>query len=77
MASFLSPRRAKSRLRYKRGSGFSLLASPYGPRTGGGNTGLPLKKVSPYLCSSLALNAWILIGALVGLCPGFAGHLDH
>ena len=37
-----------------------ILASPYGPRTGGGNTGFPLKKVSPYFCFSLALNAWIL-----------------
>ena len=26
----------------------------------GGNTGFPLKKVSPYFCFSLALNAWIL-----------------
>ena len=61
MASFLSPLRANSRCRYTRGSGFSrILASPYGPRTGGGNTGFPLKKVSPYFCFSLALNAWIL-----------------
>ena len=36
------------------------VASPYGPRTGGGKTGFPLKKVSPYFCLSLALNAWIL-----------------
>ena len=61
MASFLSPLRANSRCRYTRGSVLSrILASPYGPRTGGGNTGFPMKKVSPYFCSSLALNAWIL-----------------
>ena len=60
MASFPSPHRADPRCRYKRGSGFSrILASPYGPRTGGGNTGFPLKKVSPYFRFSLALNAWI------------------
>ena len=47
--------------RYTRGSCFSrILASPYGPSTGGGNTGFPLKKVSPYFCFSLALNASIL-----------------
>ena len=61
MASFLSPLRANFRCRYTRGSGSSrILASPYGPRTGGGNTGFPLKKVSPYFCFGLALNAWIL-----------------
>ena len=61
MASFVSPVRASSRCRYTRGSGFSrILASPYGPRTGGANTGFPLRKVSPYFCFSLALNAWIL-----------------
>ena len=27
---------------------------------GGGNTGFPLNRVSPYLPFSLALNAWIL-----------------
>ena len=61
MASFFSPLRASSWCWYTRGSGFSrILASPYGPRTGGGNTGFPLKKVSPYFCFSLALNALIL-----------------
>ena len=61
MASFLSPLRANSWCRYTRGSGLSrILASPYGPRTGGGNMGFPLKKVSPYFCFSLALNACIL-----------------
>ena len=61
MASFLSPFRGNPRCRYTRGSGISrILATPYGARTGGGNTGFPLKKVSPYFCFSLALNAWIL-----------------
>ena len=61
MASFLSPLRANSRCRYTRASGCSrILASPYGPRTGCGKTGFPLKKVSPYFCFTLALNAWIL-----------------
>ena len=61
MASFLSPLRANSRCRYTGESCFSrILASPYGPRTGGGNKVFPLKKVSPYFCFSLALNASIL-----------------
>ena len=39
-------------------SGFGrILASPYGPVTGGGNTGFPLKKVQPYFSFSLALGA--------------------
>ena len=60
MASFFSPLRANSPCRYSQGSGFSLiLALLYAPHSGGGNTGLPLKKVSAYFCFSLALNEWI------------------
>ena len=60
MATFLSPLRAYSWCQYTPGSGFSrILRAPYvGPRTGSGNSDLPLKKVSPYFCLSLALNAW-------------------
>ena len=58
---FPLPLWANSRCQYTGGSGFNLImASPYGPGFGGGNTGFPLKEVSPYLCLSLALNAWIL-----------------
>ena len=61
VASFLSPLRVNCGCWYTQGSGFShILASPYAARTGGGNTGFPLKKVSPYLGFSLTLNAWIL-----------------
>ena len=60
MPSFLSPLRANFRCPCIRRSGLNrILASPYGPRSGSGNTGFPLKKVSPYSCFSLALGAWI------------------
>ena len=61
MASFLSPLRANSRCRYTRGSCLSrILASPYGPRTGGGKHRLTAEEGVTIVLLQLALNAWIL-----------------
>ena len=75
MASSLSPQRPNARLQHSPspGSCFSrILALPYGPRTGGGHTGFPLKKVLPYFSSCLTLSSRIL-GHSSGCALAFLG----
>ena len=61
LVSFLSPLTVTSRCRYTQGLCFSrILGWSYGPRTGGGNTGFPLKKELPHFAFCLSLDAWIL-----------------